>query len=299
MTLDQLRVFVTVAELQHVTRAAERLNMTQSSVSNAISTMEARHRIKLFNRVGRRIELTSEGAQFLVRARFVLAQARSAEAMLAELADLRRGSLAIFASQTIANFWLPAYLTAYLERHPHIDLRIEIGNTVESIAAVDSGSAELGFIEGYVDLPSLVMNDIARDRLVLVVGRQHPWASQTPTLPEDLCGTKWVLREAGSGTRSSFEQALQGYGLAPHDLSVALQLPSNEAICTAVAASQLATVMSESAVSAGVESGALIKLPLDFGHRAYRLVRHGERHLTRAAVAFIGMLPALDETISS
>ena len=291
MTLDQLRIFITVAELQHVTRAAERLNMTQSSVSNAISTMEARHRITLFHRVGRRIELTTEGAQFLGHARSVVAQARSAEAMLADLAGVQGGSLAIFASQTIANFWLPARLTAYLERYPGIDLRVEIGNTAECVAAVDRGDAEFGFIEGEVDLPSLIMSDIARDRLVLVVGSQHPWATLPPTLPDDLLGTQWVLREAGSGTRSSFEQALQGYGFALRELNVALELPSNEAICSAMAASRMATVMSESAVSAGIEAGRLVKLPLDFGHRAYRLVQHRQRRFTRAALAFIDMLP--------
>lgn len=292
MTLDQLRIFVTVAELQHVTRAAERLNLTQSSVSSAIATMEARHQIALFNRVGRRIELTAEGAQFLGYARSVLAQAQSAETMLADLAGVKRGSLAIFASQTIANFWLPGHLTAYLEHYPAIDLSIEIGNTAESVAAVSRGDAELGFIEGEVDLPALAMSEIARDRLVLVVGRRHPWASRPPVLPADLGRTKWALREAGSGTRSSFEQTLQGYGFAPQELNVVLELPSNEALCTAVTASELATVMSESAVAAGIESGRLTRLPLDFGHRAYRLVQHGERRLSRAATALVDMLRA-------
>lgn len=292
MTLDQLRIFVTVAELQHVTRAAERLNMTQSSVSSAITTMEARHQIALFNRIGRRIELTAEGKQFLSCARSVLAQAQSAETLLADLADVKRGSLAIFASQTIANFWLPGHLTAYLERHPDIDLRIRIGNTAESVAAVNQGDAELGFIEGEVNLPSLAMSDIARDRLVLVVGRRHPWMSCAPVLPEDLRSTKWALRETGSGTRSSFEQALQGYGFSPGDLDVALELPSNEALCMAVTASELATVMSESVVAAGIEAGRLFKLPLDFGHRAYRLVQHKERRLSRAAIALVEMLRA-------
>lgn len=282
-----------VAELQHITRAAERLNLTQSSVSNAISTLETRHQIRLFHRIGRRIELTGEGEQFLGHARAVLAQARSAETMLADLAGVRQGSLAIFASQTIANFWLPAHLASYHERYPDIRLRIEIGNTAESVAAVGSGEAELGFIEGQVDIPSLTMTDIARDRLVLVVGNQHPFAMHPPVLPDDLCNTAWVLRESGSGTRSSFEQALHGYGFDLDKLDVALELPSNEAICSAVSASRLATVMSESAVAAGVEAGRLVRLPLDFGHRAYRLIHHSDRHLSQAAMAFIGMLPEI------
>lgn len=290
MTLDQLRIFVAVAELQHVTRAAQRLNMTQSSVSNAISTLEARHKIALFDRVGRGIELTAEGKQFLGSARTVLAQAQSAETLLADLAGIKRGSLAIFASQTIANFWLPGYLSTYLERYPEIDLKIRIGNTAESVAAVSQGDAELGFIEGEVDLPTLTMSEIARDQLVLVVGHRHPWLVQAPQFPQDLPATKWALRESGSGTRSSFEQALRGYGLVPDELNVVLELPSNEALCTAVSASELATVMSQSAVASGIEAGRLFRLPLDFGHRAYRLVRHKERRLSRAALALVAML---------
>lgn len=293
MTLDQLRIFVTVAELQHVTRAAEQLNMTQSSVSAAISALEARHQIMLFDRVGRGIEITAEGAQFLDQAQAVLAQVNVAETMLADLAGTRRGSLTIFASQTIANYWLPAYVVAYMRRYPNIRLNVEIGNTSESAAAVLGGHAQLGFIEGDVDLPVLQMTDVAEDRLVLIVGSLHPWAVRAPDLPGDIRCAKWALREAGSGTRSSFEQALAAYGLLPTDLNVALELPSNEALCTAVAAGELATVMSESVVVAGVAAGRLVKLPLDIGRRTFRLINHKDRHLTRAALAFMELLPSV------
>jgi DNA-binding transcriptional LysR family regulator len=79
MTLEQVRVFVAVAERQHVTRAAEALNIAQSAVSASIAVLEWRHGAKLFNRVGRRIELTEAGALFLTEARAVLARAESAD----------------------------------------------------------------------------------------------------------------------------------------------------------------------------------------------------------------------------
>jgi DNA-binding MarR family transcriptional regulator len=79
MTLEQVRVFVAVAERQHVTRAAEALNIAQSAVSASIAVLEGRHGAKLFNRVGRRIELTEAGALFLTEARAVLARAESAD----------------------------------------------------------------------------------------------------------------------------------------------------------------------------------------------------------------------------
>jgi DNA-binding MarR family transcriptional regulator len=107
MTLEQLRIFVAVAQREHMTRAADALNLTQSAASGAIAALEARHDVKLFNRVGRGIELTDAGRMFL-RKRAVLARAAGAEQALADYAGLRRGTLRLVASQTIAGYWLPS-----------------------------------------------------------------------------------------------------------------------------------------------------------------------------------------------
>ena len=101
MTLEQLRIFVAVAEREHVTRAAEALHVTQSAASAAIAALEGRHNVPLFHRVGRRIELTDAGRMFLAEARAVLAKAASAELALGEYGGLKRGNLQLVASQTI------------------------------------------------------------------------------------------------------------------------------------------------------------------------------------------------------
>src|SRR3984957_8603214 len=136
MTLEQLRVFVAVAERQHVTRAAAMLNLAQSAVSAAIAALEARHGTKLFHRVGRGIELTEGGALFLAEARAVLARAESADLVLAELGGLKRGTLRVQASQTIASYWIPRHLVRFRRAHPGIDIRLAIGNTAQVAAAV-------------------------------------------------------------------------------------------------------------------------------------------------------------------
>lgn len=290
MTLDQIRIFIAVAELQHVTRAAANLHLTQSSVSSAIAALEARHGVGLFHRVGRRIELTVEGRLFLQSAKALLAQAQNAEMMLADLGGLRRGLLTVFASQTIANFWLPARIVAYSERYPLVGLSVQIGNTYESMIAVSEGRAEIGLIEGEGEESSLAIDLVAQDRLVLVVGRGHDWAKQTPRLPDELDKTSWAIREKGSGTRSSFEQALTGIGMSIGDLSIAMELPSNEALCAAVSAGHLATVVSTSVAQAGINTGSLVAMPLDLGEREFRLVHHRERNLSRAASAFVDLI---------
>ena len=122
MTLEQLRIFVAVAEKQHVTQAASELNLTQSATSAAIAALEARYGIKLFDRIGRGIVLTQTGRDFLIEARAVLARAKAAAQVLNDLAGLKRGYLTIAASQTVANYWLPGRIQAFHTAHPGIDL---------------------------------------------------------------------------------------------------------------------------------------------------------------------------------
>ncbi|QCO54665.1 LysR family transcriptional regulator [Pseudorhodobacter turbinis] len=120
MTPEQLRVFVAVAEMEHMTRAAQTLNMTQSTASAAISALESRHQVILFDRIGRGIALTEEGRAFLPEARAVLARLAQAEAMLLETRDLIQGHIRLIASQTIAGYWLPAKIAAFRKLYPGI-----------------------------------------------------------------------------------------------------------------------------------------------------------------------------------
>jgi DNA-binding transcriptional LysR family regulator len=188
--------------------------------------LEWRHGAKLFNRVGRRIELTEAGALFLTEARAVLARAESAELVLSELGDLKRGVLSIHASQTITGYWLPRHLVAFRRSHPGVAIRLSMVNTSQAAAAVRGGEADLGFVEGEVDDPALVSETVARDQLVIVIGAEHSWGEAKGLGKVDLLDVDWVLREPGSGTRSGFEHALGALSLSLHELRVALELPS-------------------------------------------------------------------------
>jgi DNA-binding transcriptional LysR family regulator len=246
VTLEQLRVFVAVAERQHVTRAAAVLNLAQSAVSAAIAALEARHGAKLFDRVGRGVELTDAGALFLVEARAILARVEAAGLVLSELGNLKRGTLAVHASQTIASYWLPRHLVAFRHKYPGIDIRLTISNTAQGAAALYEGAVDLAFIEGMIEDPMLTTEQVARDQLVIVVGTEHAWSATDRLEPDRLIETDWVLREPGSGTRSTFEAALEGFGVSPGALRVALELPSNEAVRAAVEAGLGATAISAS-----------------------------------------------------
>jgi DNA-binding transcriptional LysR family regulator len=290
MTLEQLRIFVAVAEKQHVTRAAAELNLTQSATSAAIAALEARYGIKLFDRVGRGIVLTKVGSEFLIEARAVLARARAATQVLNDLAGLTRGSLSIAASQTVGNYWLPSRIQAFRTAHPGIDLSLAISNTEQVASAVIAGSADIGFVEGEVDDDLLTTKRIDGDTLIVVVGAKHPWAHRTRISAKDLPSTNWVLREVGSGTRSMFEAALRACGLKLSDLRISLELPSNEAVRSAVETGEAATAISDLVVAPSITAGTLHRVRFDLPRRSFYILRHKERHASRAEEALLKSL---------
>ncbi|QQP91819.1 LysR family transcriptional regulator [Skermanella sp. TT6] len=286
MTLEQLRIFVAVAEREHVTQGARDLNLTQSATSAAIAALEARYAIKLFDRVGRRIALTETGRIFLAEAKAVLARASAAETVLGDLAGLRRGSLGLAASQTVANYWLPRVIHQYRRRYPGIALTLTIGNTEFVSGLVHGGAADLGFTEGEIDAPALTIRPVAEDELVLVVAPGHPWAGRRPEPRDDFPREPWVFRERGSGTRSIFEAVLPTMGVDPRTLEIRLELPSNEAVRAAVEAGAGATVISRLVAESSLKAGTLVGVDLTLPKRRFYAMRHRERYLTRAAQEF-------------
>jgi DNA-binding transcriptional LysR family regulator len=282
MTLEQLRIFIAVAEKQHVTQAASQLNLTQSATSAAIAALETRYGIKLFDRVGRGIVLTQTGRDFLSAAREVVARAKAAAQVLDDLAGLKRGSLSLAASQTVANYWLPPRIEAFRRAHAGIDLHVTIANTAQVAQAVNRGIADLGFVEGEVDDPALAIRKIEGDSLAVVVGAIHPWIGKTRVTPKLLTETCWILREPGSGTRSMFEAALKKFGIKLSDLDIRLVLPSNEAVRVAVESGDCATAISDLVVVQSLAAGMLHRVKIDLPKRPFFALRHKEHYASQA-----------------
>jgi DNA-binding transcriptional LysR family regulator len=293
MTLDQLRIFVSVAEREHMTRAAEALSLTQSAVSGAISALENRHGVALFHRVGRRVELTENGRSFLEDARAVLRSAAAADQALCELRELRRGAINIHASQTTASYWLPERLARFKARHPQIKISVSIGNTTQVISAIVDGAAEIGFVEDAVRVSELTAWPVHQDQLTIVVHAKHPWTKlRRPLNAAEIASTEWVMRERGSGTRAVFEDALRREGIRPEDLRICLELPSNEAVRAAVEAGAGAGAMSHAVVRSGLASGQLAAMRFRPIERPFLALMHSQRRASFALREFIEGIPS-------
>lgn len=302
MTLDQLQIFLAVAEHMHFTRAAEALYITQPSVSAAVQSLEEQYGVKLFNRVGRRIELTTAGKMLQVEAQKIWHQVELTERGLRELNDLQRGELKLGVSQTIGNYWLPRFISFFKQQYPGICVNCILGNTTEISEGTVTGLFDLGLVEGEVHssvLASLEQRIVGRDCLQIVVGQSHPWFEQTTVEVAQLTSTAWVMREKGSGTRQQFEQVLRHWGIEPTQLNVILEMKSGEMVKAAV----------ESGVGAAAISNLIIvkELRLDMLRpikvtgvknttdadplsRPFLLLKHRERFQTRISQVFEQLL---------
>lgn len=290
MTLNQIRIFVLIAELGHVTRAAERLGITQSAASAAVAALEAQYEIKLFNRVGRSIRLSETGESFLADAQALLDSSRIAQRHLRKLGGITVGKLDIAASQTIANYWLPRRLATFHDRFPEVTLNITISNTRDVEKAVVNGHADVGFVEGSTNAKHIERTLVDHDQLALVVSSKRWPKLGSGNQKIDFAKLPWIVREQGSGTRAVFEEMVRSEGLTWHDLNIVLELPSNEAVREAVETGAGATLISSHVVASSLANGALRALPLNVPPRSYHMLRHQERRDSSALTALINFL---------
>lgn len=303
MTLDQLRVFLTVVEYLHFTRAAEALYISQPAVSAAIQNLEEQYGVKLFHRVGRQIDITDAGKLLQAEAQKILDQVALTERGLRELNDLQRGELRLGSSLTIGNYWLPEKISQFKHQYPGIFVNCTLANTEEICEGTATGLFDLGLVEGAIKPSvrgSLEEESVGGDRLLIVVGKSHPWFERGEVSLSELSTTDWVMREAGSGTQQQFEQALRNWGIEPFDLNVLLVLSSGEMVKSAVengvgAAAiselmvkkelQLGTLRSIQVIDSRDSSGATLEIT-----RPFLKLKHRQRFQTRLSKAFEQML---------
>lgn len=299
MTLDQLRVFLAVVEYLHFTRAAEALYISQPAVSAAIQNLEEQYGVRLFHRIGRQIEITEAGKLLQGEALKIIDQVTLTERGLKELNDLQRGELKLGSSLTIGNYWLPEKLSQFKQQYPNISVDCTLANTEEICTGTATGLFDLGLVEGQVK-PSLKRDlgeeIVGGDRLLIVVGKAHPWFEQKRVLLSELSTTDWVMRESGSGTQQHFEEALQNWEIQLNDLNIILVLNSGEMVKAVVESGVGATGISELMVEKELRLDTLrsiqviddrdnSQIPIVI-RRPFLKLKHRQRFQTRLVVAF-------------
>ncbi len=258
-------LLLSVARLGSVGRAAHAHGISQPAASAKLRALERRLGLTLLQRSSRGSTLTPTGALVADWARAAVDAADALATGVAALRATHESRLAVAASQTVAEYLLPAWLVALRAGDPALTVTLRAANSADVAAAVLAGAADVGFVEG-PDVPAgLDAETVATDRLAVVVAPGHPWARRRRGVtPAEQAGTPLVSREAGSGTRRAFEESLLGHG-AGAPAAPLLELSSTTAIKHAVAAGSGPAVLSSLAVTAELAAGTLVAVPTAMG----------------------------------
>lgn len=277
-TLRQLEVFLAVAATENISRAAEELSLSQSAVSGSLSDLESHFDIQLFDRVGKRIQMNELGRALRPRAQSLLEQATDLENALRRHTDI--GRLKIGATLTIGNYLAVELMARFMTEQAGAQATLEVANTAEIAHKVANFELDIALIEGELSHPDLEITPWMEDELVVFCAPSHPLAIKPELTDDDLQNTTWILREAGSGTRQTFERAMHGLN---SKLNVMLELQHTEAIKRAVEAGLGVGCISKVALKDAFKRGSLV--PLTIPHRDLR--RHFyfvvHRHKYRSA----------------
>lgn len=256
--LASLDLFVSVVELGSVSRAAQAHRVAQPSASARLRHLERQLGLELLHRSPVGSTPTDAGVVIAGWAEATLRAAHELAAGLSAFKAVQKGRLRVAASFTIAEYLLPHWLGDFQHRHPSDIVALEVVNSSAVIARVLAGETDLGFIETPSSVSNLASEVVARDQLVTVVGRTHPWATLGSVPIEALAATPLVTREAGSGTREALEEALTKQGHRPPN-SI-LELGSTAAVRGAVQSGTSPSVMSQLTVEDELEKGTLVRL---------------------------------------
>jgi LysR family transcriptional regulator for metE and metH len=261
-----------VAELGNVTRAADRLHLTQSALSHQLRDIESRLGAPLFIRLSRRMALTPEGERVLVTARRVLDDLRRTEDDVRGMSDAGRGVLRLATQCNTGYHWLPPLLETFNRKHPGVEVQIVVAATDRPLQALLDGQIDLAVItdEDVTD-PRIVIRPLFADELVAIVAPSHRLAKRAWINPEDFAEENLMIYKADRKDSYVFTKILTPAGVEPARIS---HVPLTEAIVELVKAGLGVGVLARWAVEPTLKSGAMVGV---------RITRRGVRRQWSAA----------------
>ncbi len=289
INLNQLRAFYLVAKEGNVTRAAEKLFVTQPAVTMQVRSLEEMLQVKLFNRIGKKIELTSMGAELFVYAQKIFEIVEELEYFLDSHKELREGSLTIGTTRSFARHLMPGLLSRFQENFPGIRVYLKEGSSQEIADGLLEFKYDLGVIGEFRSRGKLKILPYSKEEFCLVVSPKHRFASRETVSIKELAGEPIIIREEGSGSRKAILSLLKEHGIEP---SVLVEAGSVEFIKEYVIKGRGVSFLYRPEVELEARMGLLIPLDIEEGPifvQTY-LVFPRDMELSLSAKAFLSLI---------
>ncbi len=261
--LSALRIFLVAAEEMNFSKAAKRLHMTQSAVSQNIQNLERVHDVELFVRQGRTVELSEAGQAILPMVREVLLSARLLEDGLQNVIHRVGGELLIGCSTSAGKYILPILLAEFQQEYPAVHPRVKIINRDSVLDRLNSRLIPIGITSRRFEHREIESVPLFDDRIILIVPTDHAWAAYGRAFPSDLLDQPLITREDTSGTCETVMEGLKPQNITIENLNVVMELGNTEAIEMAVERGVGIAFVSEMVAARGLALGRIKKVNVD------------------------------------
>jgi DNA-binding transcriptional LysR family regulator len=290
-TLDQLRILKAIAAEGSFKRAADSLYVSQPAVSLQVQNLERQLDVPLFDRGGRRAQLTEAGHLLLAYGEKILTLCQETCRALEDLQNLQGGSLIVGASQTTGTYLLPRMIGAFRKTYPDVAVQLHVHSTRRTSWSVANGQIDLAIIGG--ELPpelqdSLDMIPYAEDELALILPTNHVFAQNQTIQREDLYRLSFIALDSQSTIRKVIDQVLTRTGIETRRLKIDMELNSIEAIKMAVQSGLGAAFLSVSAIEKELQMGVVQRVAIEGVEikRMLSVIINPTRYRSKAADAF-------------
>jgi DNA-binding transcriptional LysR family regulator len=288
INLAELRVFVAAAEENNFSRAAERLDLSQSAVSQNIQSLERAYGVELFVRRGRSVELSEAGQTILPMAREVLNSARLLDDTMRNINSQVGGELLIGCSTSAGKYLMPGLLSMFQQDFPAVRSCVKVMDRNAVLENLLTEAVPLGITSKCFEHRNIECTPIFDDRIILIVPAHPPWTRGESIQPADLLDQPLIIREETSGTREAVVEGLKQHDITYDMLDVKMELGNAEAIELAVERGVGVAFVSEMIAARGLALGHVKKVDvanLDL-HRTIFIARRIGYPFTRAQVCF-------------
>lgn len=287
MTIRHMMIFRTVCEAGYnSTKAAEILHMTQPAISLAIKELEQHYGIRLFERIGRRLQITDAGQHFLQYAIHISDLFKDMETGLRDWES--KGLLRIGASITIGAQFLPSYVKAFSELCPEIDIRVTVEQSERLEQKLLANEIDFALIEGIAHNPSIVSEAYMEDYLSVICAVGKGWKQGQTVSKEEFQNQRFLLREKGSGTREVFDREIAQAGI---HIIPAWEAMSTTALVNAVINGLGVAVLPHRMILPALRQGLIFTVKVQDMHfsRNFYIIHHKDKFLTTSAKRFIAL----------
>lgn len=293
MTIRHLKIFIAVYTEMSITKAAEKLHLAQPGVSLAIRELEDMYRVRLFDRINRRLYVTEAGKMFYGYASHIMNSFEQMESAM--MSPQGTGSIRLGSSITIGNFLIPDIVERFCEQYPDCKVSVSVDNSHRIIRKVLRNELDFGVVEDRAQYGQLVEVPFMEDRLYFVCGAGHPLAGKEAVTLEELCGYPFFMREPGSAAREITDGLMKS---SQQKYEILWESVSNQALIRGIQRQPGITVLSSRLAEKELLEGKVKLLPLypEAFCRQFLIVYHRQKYISGLMRQLISMIFGVSHT---